>query len=77
MLRPRLSRRDVLRLLALGVPAGAIAACGVETPSAAAPASSGTGDDAGVASTPATLRSADVLVLGAGIAGLRAAEPAW
>lgn len=81
MARSRISRREALRLLALGLPAGALVGCGVE-PSASAATSSPTGpDDAGTgdagtstSGSPGGTRSADVLVLGAGIAGLRAAE---
>ncbi|MFM9033175.1 MAG: FAD-dependent oxidoreductase [Mycobacterium sp.] len=64
-------RRDVLRLAALALPAG-LAGCGTRgagTPGAGTP---GTGTPG--AGTPGTGRTADVLVIGAGIAGLRAAE---
>ncbi len=56
-------RRDVLRLAALALPAG-LAGCDI------------TGDTTGTpgTDTPGTGLKADVLVIGAGIAGLRAAE---
>ena len=60
-------RRNFVRLVALGLPAGLAAACGTSGPEQSATTSS--------APTPAsTERNADVLVIGAGIAGLRAAE---
>lgn len=69
-------RRDFVRLVALALPASLAAGCGTSGPeqtsassasstSAPAPASTGPNADG---------RNADVLVIGAGIAGLRAAE---
>lgn len=57
-------RRDFVRLAALALPATLAAGCGASGPDQATPAP---------APTP-TERNADVLVIGAGIAGLRAAE---
>ena len=60
-------RRNFVRLVALGLPASLAAACGTSGPEQSATTSS--------APTPAsTERNADVLVVGAGIAGLRATE---
>lgn len=70
------ARRDFVRLVALALPASLAAGCGTSGPeqtsassvsstSAPAPASTGPNADG---------RNADVLVIGAGIAGLRAAE---
>lgn len=60
-------RRDFVRLAALAVPASLVSGCGTSEPEQkSAPTST---------SAPAsTERNADVLVIGAGIAGLRAAE---
>lgn len=84
MASTRVLRRDFLRLLALGVPAGALSACGgadAEASPAPASAAGDAGADAGsdavtgaADAMPSAVRSADVIVVGAGIAGLRAAE---
>jgi monoamine oxidase len=81
MAKVEVSRRDVLRLLALGLPSGALAACGVDAQAAATAPSPGDADagvdpvaDAGEGDAGAATRTADVIVVGAGIAGLRAAE---
>ena len=67
-----LPRRDFVRLVALALPASLAAGCGDSGPdqassSTSAPAPASTGPNANG-------RNADVLVIGAGIAGLRAAE---
>lgn len=72
MLHAALRRRDVLRLLALGVPSSAILACGAQGAEASSARTDAT--DAGPSSAPNAERTADVIVVGAGIAGLRAAE---
>lgn len=62
-------RRDFVRLAALAVPASLVSGCGTSRPEQKSSPTS--------ASAPApasTERNADVLVIGAGIAGLRAAE---
>ena len=58
-------RRDFVRLAALAVPASLVSGCGTSGPE---PQSNSTSPAA------STERNADVLVIGAGIAGLRAAE---
>ncbi len=70
-----LPRRDFVRLVALAVPASLAAGCGGAGPeqtsassSSSVPALASTGPNT------STGRTADVLVIGAGIAGLRAAE---
>ena len=60
-----LPRRDFVRLAALALPAGLLTGCD---------ASGSDREPAPTASAPQTGRTADVLVIGAGIAGLRAAE---
>ena len=85
-----LSRREVLLALARYAPAAALLGCGASAASAASAASdaAASADDAGDAGTdganpvvpavdsgvPEAARTADILVIGAGIAGLRAAE---
>jgi monoamine oxidase len=54
-----LPRREFVQLVTLGLPASLLTACGASAP---------------VLGSTSTERSADVLVIGAGIAGLRAAE---
>lgn len=65
-----LPRRDFVRLVALAVPASLAAGCGDSEPDQASSSSA----SATSAPAPADGRNADVLVIGAGIAGLRAAE---
>jgi len=66
-----LPRRDFVRLVALAVPASLAAGCGA---SGSERASSSTSTSTSAAKPASTERNADVLVIGAGIAGLRAAE---
>ena len=66
-----LPRRDFVRLVALAVPASLAAGCGDSEPDQASSSSSASATSA---PAPADGRNADVLVIGAGIAGLRAAE---
>ncbi len=60
---PSVSRRDFVRLIALALPGGLSAGCGTSAP-----------EQEAKPAPAATERNADVLVIGAGIAGLRAAE---
>ena len=64
-------RRDFVRLVALALPASLAAACGTSGPDMT---SAPTSTSPSAAPPASTGRSADVLVIGAGIAGLRAAE---
>ena len=65
-----LPRRDFVRLVALAVPASFAAGCGDSGPDQASSSSASSTS----APAPADGPTADVLVIGAGIAGLRAAE---
>lgn len=65
-----LPRRDFVRLVALAVPASLAAGCGDSEPDQASPLSASSTSAPASADGP----TADVLVIGAGIAGLRAAE---
>ena len=64
-------RRNFVRLVALTVPASLAAACGTSGPDTT---SAPTSTSPAAAPPASTERNADVLVIGAGIAGLRAAE---
>lgn len=64
-------RRNFVRMVALGLPASLAAACGA---SGSEKTSASTSTAASTAAPASTERNADVLVIGAGIAGLRAAE---
>jgi monoamine oxidase len=64
-------RRNFVRLVAFGLPASLAAACGA---SGSEKASNSTATSTSVPGPASTERNADVLVIGAGIAGLRAAE---
>ena len=66
-----LPRRDFVRLVALAVPASLAAGCGDSEPDQASSSTSAASSTSAPASNE---RNADVLVIGAGIAGLRAAE---
>jgi len=64
-------RRNFVRLVALALPASLAAGCGA---SGSEKASSSTSTSTSASKPASTVRNADVLVIGAGIAGLRAAE---
>ena len=66
-------RRNFVRMVALGLPASLAAACGASGPEETSAATS-TSASTSSAAPASTERNADVLVIGAGIAGLRAAE---